>query len=497
MSDTAHTTTLGLDHYARVLRRQWRLVVAAIAIGAIAAIAYLLVAPQRITATTDVNLSVITTDPFNPQRAASGLLDDATEAAIARSHVVAERAATLLGDADATREIHDTVDVTISEGGTIAHVSATAATRALAIERADSVAAAYLAYRSEQAESRLDVMVSGLSTRIDELDAQLAEANAAIADAGSGAAQAQATSDREQILLELEGLLSQRNALQSVDTSGGSVLTGAADNPIDSAPPRYTTAATGIGIGAIVGILLAFLREPFDGRLRSGAEITRALGARVLATLRTPHPRTPLEAPDAEAMRIARERLLADLPAGARAVAVLDDTSSEGAVATGLAMATAQSGFAVRLVLPHPSERRLAVLRSAGAAPRAAVPGLSVRFGRADLHGEARTAEARVAVESAPEGTLVMLAVPVSAGTADLLAALRLADAVVVVLQEGASRRTTAAALRDESATAGVPLIGAVVVPRERRRSRRRAGRREIAPAADETPAREEYADAV
>ncbi|GLJ63021.1 hypothetical protein GCM10017576_31520 [Microbacterium barkeri] len=495
MSDTAHTTTLGLDHYARVLRRQWRLVVAAIAIGAIAAIAYLLVAPQRITATTDVNLSVITTDPFNPQRAASGLLDDATEAAIARSYVVAERAAALLGDADATREIHDTVDVTISEGGTIAHVSATAATRALAIERADSVAAAYLAYRSEQAESRLDVMVSGLSTRIDELDAQLAEANAAIADAGSGAAQA--TSDREQILLELEGLLSQRNALQSVDTSGGSVLTGAADNPIDSAPPRYTTAATGIGIGAIVGILLAFLREPFDGRLRSGAEITRALGARVLATLRTPHPRTPLEAPDAEAMRIARERMLADLPAGARAVAVLDDTSSEGAVATGLAMATAQSGFAVRLVLPHPSERRLAVLRSAGAAPRAAVPGLSVRFGRADLHGEARTAEARVAVESAPEGTLVMLAVPVSAGTADLLAALRLADAVVVVLQEGASRRTTAAALRDESATAGVPLIGAVVVPRERRRSRRRAGRREVAPAADETPAREEYADAV
>ncbi|MGF9660205.1 hypothetical protein AAIH18_22500, partial [Pantoea agglomerans] len=80
-NDQAGAATLGFDHYVFVLKRQWRILVVATVLGAIASAGYLLLAPQTVTATTTLNLNVITTEPFSAQRAASGLLDDATETA--------------------------------------------------------------------------------------------------------------------------------------------------------------------------------------------------------------------------------------------------------------------------------------------------------------------------------------------------------------------------------------------------------------------------------
>ena len=118
--DRVGAATLGFDHYMFVLRRQWRVVVAGAVLGAIAAVGYLVLAPQTVTATTTINLNVITTEPFSAQRAASGLLDDATETAIARSHVVASRASDLLDGLDdastgsGSRRGFDPVELTVT-----------------------------------------------------------------------------------------------------------------------------------------------------------------------------------------------------------------------------------------------------------------------------------------------------------------------------------------------------------------------------------------------
>ncbi|MGO1235392.1 hypothetical protein, partial [Microbacterium gubbeenense] len=289
----SNTTTIGLDHYLRVLARQWRVVVAMTFIGVAASGAFLLITTDRITATTQVNLSVITTEPFSPQRAASGLLDKATEAAIASSYVVAQRTAAALDDGTIPSELHDAIEVSISEDGTIARVRATAPTRAVAVERADAVASAYLGYRSDEAEERRDTIVANLTERVDALNTDLAEVNESLASTDSVPREAQAASDREQILAELTQILAERTSLRSLITTGGSVLTDAAQNPVDVAPSRKIAVATGIGGGIVLGIVFAFIRDPRGRRLRSASEIAHATGARVRARMQVPRAHPP------------------------------------------------------------------------------------------------------------------------------------------------------------------------------------------------------------
>src|SRR5699024_6629837 len=180
------------DHHFRVLARQWRIIVAFTLLGIVIAGGFLLVTTDRITAMTQVNLSVITTEPFSPQRAASGLLDDATEAAIASSYVVARRTAAKLDDGTTAGALHEAVEVTISEDGTIARVYATAATREDAIAHADAVTSTYLGYRSDEAELRRDTIVENLTERVEALNTDLADVNEALASTDSTHRQAQA-----------------------------------------------------------------------------------------------------------------------------------------------------------------------------------------------------------------------------------------------------------------------------------------------------------------
>lgn len=425
MSHVESTTTLDIDQYLRVLGRQWRVIVATVLLGAAIAAGFLLVSTDRVTAMTQVNLSVITTDPFSPQRAASGLLDDATEAAIASSYVVADRAARSLDDGTPAADLHDAVEVTISEDGTIARVYATAATRARAVAHADAVAEAYLEYRNHEADRRRDAIVADLTNRIDALNTDLADVNESLATAKSVSGEAQASSDREQILAELSGLLSGRTSLQSVDTAGGSVLTKAAQSPVEIAPSRAIAVATGLGGGLALGIVLAFARNPFDLRLRSAAEIARATGARVLAHLETPLPRSPLSRGDAARLRIVRERILGGLPVDRR-ILVIDDADPDGGTAAELVAAIAETGVPARL---------------------------------ADIDDQ----HAPV-----PDDAVVIVSYTMAAGEATMLAALRTVDACLLVARAGATSRTTTRIVGDELQRAGVAFLGTIVLPRAR-----------------------------
>ncbi|WP_221585057.1 hypothetical protein [Microbacterium sp. G2-8] len=486
------TTTLGLEHYARVIARHWVIICLTTALGVATACAALLVMPARITATTHVNLSVITTDPFGAQRSASGLVDTATETAIAESFAVADRAALLLGGEVAAPELHDGVEVTVSDGGTVAGIAAVGASSTEAIARADAVAAAYLAYRSETAQERLDVMITRIDDRVGDLRADLSEANATIA---ADPQSVQAASEREQILAELTGLTTQRNTLQSVDTTGGSVLTRAADSPLVSAPSRTMVLATGGAAGLLLGIVFAFVRDPFDRRLRTPAEIERRSGRRILAHLRTARP----AAHGGAEFDIARERLLGDLPLGASTIGVIDDTEQPGATARGLAHALADSGQETLLLLPPESRPRVTALRGAPSArpdDREGVPGLTVRTCIAPSPATSPAAQVRDAVASAPAGAIVLVAVSAH-DEADMLAVLRCADVAVAVVREGDVTTTTVDRIREATEQLDRPLLGTIVLPRAPRPGA--ASRRSLpvgrAPRADDRMT--ELADAV
>lgn len=494
MSDAnAPVTSLGLDQYARVLLRQWRWVAACLAVGLAAAAAWLVIQPPRTTVTTQLNLTVITTDPFSPQRAASGLLDDATESVIATSHTVARRAAELLDDGVTATELRRAVEVTVSDGGTVARVSATADDPDDAVARADAVAAAYLEYRSAQARERVDLMLTSLTERIDALNAQLVEANRVLSDEPGPTSHAQATSDREQILVELEGLLAQRNTLQSVDTTAGNVLTAAADNTPEHAPSRSLTLATGGGAGLVLGIVIAFVRNRWDRRLRDASEMQRLLARPVLARLGDPLPAVWPSRANAAPLRVARERMLRELPHDGAVLLIADDTGDGGcAVATSLAVMMAQAGEPVTLVLAGLADERADDLRGAleldGGDPATsrAVSDLRVWLtGTGD--GECLGARGRELARAPRPKGITLLALSTANGEADLLAGIRHADAAVLVLRERASTSTTARWFAEESEASGRSVLGVIAVPP---RPRARRGTAITVPAARRMPAR-------
>lgn len=318
--------SLGMEQYVFVLRKQWRTAVLVLVLCVIASGAYLLFTPRLATATATLNLNVITTEPFNPQRPASGLLDGPTEADIARSHVVADRASELLGGAMTATQIREASEVTTAASATVMKVSFSAATEREAVAGADAVAKAYLNYRSEQAESRVTAIVSMLTEQIDELDEALLEANATIAEADTTTDEVQATTQQQQILTELEGLLSQRNLLRSVDTTSGTVLSSATDNTVYFLPARTRALLTGFAAGVVLGIAAAFIRNVFDRRVRSARELSRLLGAPVIGV--PGQKRSQRGTADEQTLRVARERILGALADGD--ALLLLDTTNEG-----------------------------------------------------------------------------------------------------------------------------------------------------------------------
>lgn len=361
--------SLGFGQYLRVLQRQWRLVCACALLGVLVAAGYLVLTPRSSIATTTLNINVITTEPFSSQRPASGLLDGPTEADIARSHVVAEQAAKILDEDLTPTEIRASSEVETTQGASVVKVVFTAATRALAIDGANAVASAYLRFRSEQAEKRVDTIVDSLSEQIDELNTSLVEANDTIANTSPTSNEhVQALTQQQQILTELDGLLANRNALHSVDTTGGTVLSAAQDNPVYAVPGRTAPLLTGLAAGLVLGIVAAFVRNPFDRRLRSAHELSRLLGA---VELTGPSRRFGEVADEADelGLRVAKERLLSALAAG-DALVVLDSTNGGEPSPTTLRLAVLFEPHGIEVLAPRADDPAavIAALRSAAGA---------------------------------------------------------------------------------------------------------------------------------
>lgn len=495
MSDSVETTSLGIEHYLFVLRRQWRVIAASTVVFAAAAAAALAIIPGTTTATTEININVISTEPFNAQKSSGSLLDDAAEARIAQSYAVAESAAEKLDGSMSAGEIRDAADVTTTSGTSVVTVSFTAATQKQAVRGADAVAAAYIEYRGQQADARIDVMLKNINSRVDELRDSLVDANSRAANAASGSVDAsQAESDRQQISLELEDLLSQKNTLESVDTTGGAVLTSAENNAVSHAPSRSTTLLGSAVLGFAVGIVLAFVVNVRDRTLRSAAEMERLTREPVLARFGERDDRIPARGHAADQLRVARERVFARIGADATRLLIVDDSgdSDISSAAVNLAVVTAQAERRIRLFLPGVTSHQLTAIASSlgladeddaervsedDAAPRLLrsedVPQLDL-FVPTDIDDQRQsdlliTRQVRDAVADAEPGMLDIIVLSSAAHHSSLLAGFRLTDGFLVIARSGRSRGDRVAALIDEADSLGTPLLGSLMLPRSRR----------------------------
>jgi Mrp family chromosome partitioning ATPase/capsular polysaccharide biosynthesis protein len=178
-------------------------------------------------------------------------------------------------------------------------------------------------------------------------------------------AELRASKDADKALLaDLEGKAQQLGTAEALTTGNTSVIrTPTAADATKVSPRPLRDAVLAGAIGLLLGIVIAFLRDAVDTRIRSAEEIGDRLGIPLLA--RIPEPPRPLQMSDglvmladpngreAEAFRMLRTNLdFVNVERGARTVMVTSASQRDGksTTAANLAVALARAGKNVVLV---------------------------------------------------------------------------------------------------------------------------------------------------
>jgi polysaccharide biosynthesis transport protein len=337
-----------LPDYLRVIqRRKWIILLAIIAAPAVAVLfAYhqkpLYSATAQVLLSRQNSIALMTgvaepTSNSQPDRL------PLTQAALAEVPTVAGRVLDAVGLKDRTAQQFLDASTVSEHGGTdLLDFNVRDRNAALAGRLATEFAHQFTIYRQELDTAALARARSGLQARIDQLEA-----------AGDK------RSSLYQALVAKEQQLRTWEALQT----GNAVLVNRADQAIrvGAKPIRY--GVLGLGLGLVMGILLAFLWDALDTRVRSAQEVAERLHLPLLG--RIPEPTRALrrgtrlamlDKPNslaAEAFRILRTNLdFVNLERHARTILVTSAGRSEGksTTAANLAVALARAGRRVTLV---------------------------------------------------------------------------------------------------------------------------------------------------
>lgn len=348
LDTTAPTAELG--RYVRAVIRRWRVVLVFALLGAVLAAAYLAARPTQATASALVSLNIISQDPFDTQREPSGLIDAQTEVQTARASAVVRRTADALGGITQA-EVRSHLTAEHIPDATVIRITYTSDTVDRATAGADEAAQQFLAYRGEVAAARLDAIAQRLGDRRDLLRDDLQQVNQALSEAEPNSPErAQAVADRELLDLELSNLVTKINSVNSVDTTGGTMLTYASDVGAFLSPNKPMILITGVLAGLLLGMVAAFVREARDRRIRDVMDVRDAGGGLLLARLSGLQAD---ESADAEALGSAWEQLSADATNGAMVIMITDvaPSAASSMVATDLAVALADADVAVTVEL--------------------------------------------------------------------------------------------------------------------------------------------------
>jgi capsular polysaccharide biosynthesis protein len=273
----------------QVLRLRWRLLVVITVLGAlVGAGASLLFSPGYETST-----SVVLQGARDPDE----LL---TEAQVAQSSVVLDRAAGALKWGVSGADLASQVTAAVADGNII-DITATGDTPERAQQLADRVAQEYVTFSTQLLSTTADASAQVSQEQQQTLRQQIIETNQKISDLHNSAGQGQ-TIDSVGVRTELEQLrtaLSQAVAkLDELDTASGQakmVVMGPAERPVGPAAPTMTDF---VGGGALLFLLIGLFGHLFaaraDKRMRDEAEITSALGSHVLGGLDVPDVSSPV-----------------------------------------------------------------------------------------------------------------------------------------------------------------------------------------------------------
>ncbi|WP_052809245.1 Wzz/FepE/Etk N-terminal domain-containing protein [Streptomonospora alba] len=475
-----------LTDVAATVRRRWRVVAACAAAGLVLAALALLVVPPTYTSTTAVHVRPTGVPEITGEQSGRtvGDVNLDTEAQIVRSAEVSAAAAERLGSGADPAELRRRVEVTVPPNSSVLQISYPGSDRRSARRASAAFADAYLEYREDQIDRQVGDILSSLR---DEVDARYTELDRIPDEDGDGALRQGRIAAVQDEIAELNKEIHPLTALRSSVVPARIITPATTPEEATSPVPVLWLAAGGV-LGLAAGLTAAFGADRRDRRLHTVRDAERAAGVPVL--LRTQRSESADGAePAREAQQANRAALslvsgIGDLGAQRRsgAVVLVPGVSRGGASATAatvLAAALARVGADVLLVRADPASAGaadgagLADALLGGADPAelerrtASAPGLRILdYGGADaadmlqrpamsgLLDRLRTQADYVVVATAPTGE-----------RADACALARGADAVVPVIELGATRIEDLASALAAFAAVDATVPGTVAAP--------------------------------
>ncbi|MFC3501895.1 lipopolysaccharide biosynthesis protein [Micromonospora krabiensis] len=333
--------TLTLSDLLRVPLHRSRLVAGAALAGLLAALGYLLLVPPAVTASAVVAVRPVVTDAFTPSGAgADRAVNMNVESGIATGTAVVQRLADAVGDDP--RDVRDALEVEVPTGGQILRFLYRAPGPQRAVRSVNLAAEAYLDVRRTMYEQQRAEMLRSYDESIAKVVAQQGVVQRRVGAVRGAAGADAAVAELAGINSQLTQLNAARTEIAAVDVNPGWVTQVAERALVSAAGTRPLHLLAGLLGGLLAGVVLAYLVESVDRRVRSVADGRELTGLPLLGTVRQSRLRAGRRAVDADlryvAMAIA-ERV--HQPARVSLVTAREDPTP---LTAGLAVALAAEG---------------------------------------------------------------------------------------------------------------------------------------------------------
>jgi capsular exopolysaccharide synthesis family protein len=285
-AEPAPSGSVELRDYLRVFRRQLALIVAITLLGAAAAAAYTFRRTPVYESSASVLVRAITTNAFDPGSRVDQQLNMFNQRQLAQSEPVAALAAKTLKTTATPAQLLEHVNVDVPANSQILRVRYQDTVPLTAQRGADAFAKAYLVSREADARAQATTSQKSLQKDIARFQKQASTAEKQIADPDADSATRQAAQAKLAAANNrLDQLLSQLSGFQSLDFTPGTVIAAAGLPATPASPNNRLDIGIGLLVGLFLGVVLAFVRDRTDDRLRGREDLAERLDRPVLATI--------------------------------------------------------------------------------------------------------------------------------------------------------------------------------------------------------------------
>ena len=285
-AEPAPSGSVELRDYLAVFRRQLALIIAITLLGAAAAAAYTFRRTPVYESTASVLVRAITTNAFDPGQRIDQQLNMFNQRQLAMSEPVAALAAKSLKTTATPAQLLEHVKVDVPANSQILRIRYQDTVPLTAQRGADAFAKAYLASREADARAQATTSQKSLQKDITRFQKQASDAEKVIGNPDADSATRQAAQAKLAAANNrLDQLLSQLSGFQSLDFTPGTVIAASALPSTPASPNNRLDIGIGLLVGLFLGVMLAFVRDRTDDRLRGREDLAERLDRPVLATI--------------------------------------------------------------------------------------------------------------------------------------------------------------------------------------------------------------------